>query len=61
MPIWVIFKNNFKIGQSKTWHGAVAVLVKQERMNDFHVHMYPQFVQVVNHRDDGVYKIIKEA
>ncbi len=60
MPQWCIYKNDFKIGQSKTWHGAVAVLVKQENMSDFHVHMYKQFVQVVNHMDKGAYKIVKE-
>lgn len=59
---WVICKNNFKVGQSTTWHGALDILIKQDQLTDVRLEIYTGLVQVFDTKEDvgDYYKITKE-
>lgn len=62
MPQWTIYKNDFAIGQAKTWHKSLDILVKQEGLNDIGLMIYSHFVIIFDHRlFHNHYKIQKEA
>lgn len=62
-PEWVIYKNDERIGQSVTWHGALDVLVKQEGLTEMHVSKLNAVVFVyfqIESEFNTIYKIVKE-
>jgi hypothetical protein len=59
-PEWIIYKNEERIGQAITWHKALDILLKQEGITKFAIHMYTGAVFVESECGKQRYKIIKE-
>lgn len=49
-PEWIIYKNDHRIGQAISWHKALDVLVKQERLGEYTVKHYANNYIVVTVR-----------
>lgn len=55
-PEWIIYKNEVRLGQAKTWHKALANLVRQEFLTELgKVFIFHGIVII-----EGGYRIIKE-
>ena len=59
-PEWVIYKNEQRLGQSVTWHGALDVLMRAEGLTTVEIDKYAQLVLVNRGSRDFNYKIVKE-
>lgn len=61
-PEWVIYKNEQRIGQAVTWHKALDILVKQEKLSLFTVSKFQQvyFVNDLTYTQTATLKIVKE-
>lgn len=57
--MWKAYKNDYLVAESKTWYGALNILVKQDGLTDFKVEIYAQLVHVMV--DKEFYRIVKEV
>lgn len=61
MPEWNIYKNDYKIGQAKTWHKALGILIDLDNIGTYSVIMTCGHISVHTHeRPTARYRIIKE-
>lgn len=60
MPEWILYKEQNKIGQAKTWSRALEILCKLEGLNQFKVLLFGHIITVEQIDGFGYYKIVKE-
>jgi hypothetical protein len=63
-PCFIVYKNDFRIGQGVSWHKALDVLCKQEGFTNINVTLFNNiyFVRPIERAEELAprYKIIKE-
>lgn len=59
-PEWVIYKNGQRIGQAITWHKALDILIKQEKLNFLVLNSYSKAHFIKTTDQSNCYKILQE-
>lgn len=58
-PEYIIYKNNYSIGQAITWHGALNLLVIAENLHNYAVEHHAQgYISVIS--ENNTYRIVQE-
>lgn len=59
-PCWVVYKNDQRIGQAITWHGALDIAIKHSGLNYIGLNCMKQYYSFVDVDNNDSYKIVRE-